>query len=130
LAQASADGIHKIISGELKREELLRKSSFRSRFKLDSEDLDYIQRAGIETIRRHARDFILKRLAPASPLKDGKQTPFRGHPVFKAQHATAVCCRSCLNKWYRIPKNRPLTPAEIDYLIAVLLDWIKEKARP
>jgi len=129
LTPASAGGIQKIVSGELKRKELLGKSSFRSRFKFDSEDFSYVQKVGLEIIRRHARDFILKRLAPAFPLKDGKQTPFRGHPVFKAQHATAICCRSCLSKWYRIPKNRPLTAREIDYLREVLLEWIVEQAK-
>ena len=48
------------------------------------------------TLRLHARDLITKRLAPAEPYKDGKQTPYRGHPVFVAQHATATCCRSSL----------------------------------
>ena len=23
--------------------------------------------------------------------------------VFVAQHATACCCRGCLEKWYRVP---------------------------
>jgi hypothetical protein len=29
---------------------------------------------------------------------DGRQTPMRNHPVFIAQHATATCCRGCLEK--------------------------------
>ena len=45
-------------------------------------------------------DFICKRLAPDFPEKDGKQTPFRGHPVFAAQPATACYCRSCLEQWH------------------------------
>jgi hypothetical protein len=36
-------------------------------------------------------DFLSKRLAAASPPNDGKQTPFKGHPVFTVQHATATC---------------------------------------
>ncbi|MBO6167284.1 MAG: DUF4186 family protein, partial [Kiritimatiellae bacterium] len=54
---------------------------------------------GLETIRSHCEDFIRTRLAPANPSNDGKQTPMRGHPVFKAQHACACCCRDCLAKW-------------------------------
>lgn len=38
----------------------------------------------------HPRDFIAKRPAPAIPANDGKQTPFRGYPVFGAQHATVL----------------------------------------
>jgi hypothetical protein len=48
----------------------------------------------------------------------------RGHPVFVAQHATATCCRGCLAKWHRIPKGRPLSEAEIDYVLAVLRRWL------
>ena len=49
----------------------------------------------------------------------------KGHPVFLAQHATATCCRSCLNKWYKIPQNRKLTDEEIDYIVSIILKWIK-----
>ena len=34
----------------------------------------------------------MRRLEPAQPANDGRQTPWRGHPVFTAQHATATCC--------------------------------------
>jgi hypothetical protein len=61
------------------------------------------------TLRLHARDLIARRLAPAEPRNDGKQTPYRGHPVFVAQHATATCCRTCLERWHQIPKGRELT---------------------
>ncbi len=46
---------------------------------------------------------------------DGKQTPMKGHPVFIAQHATATCCRGCLEKWHRIPKGAELTTEQQEY---------------
>ena len=55
----------------------------------------YLKEKGVDTIARHAADFIRKRLAPAVIPNDGKQTPMRGHPVFIAQHATGCCCRGC-----------------------------------
>ena len=48
----------------------------------------------------------------------------RGHPVFIAQHATACCCRKCLEKWHRIPAGRELSAAEQRYVVAVLMAWI------
>ena len=51
----------------------------------------------------------------------------RGHPVFVAQHATATCCRGCIYKWYHIPKNRKLTKEEIDYLVRIIMTWIKKQ---
>lgn len=105
----------------------LSKSKFRSSFHLNRDDLDYIEKKGMETIKHHAYDFITKRLAPAYIPNDGKQTPMRGHPVFKAQHATATCCRGCLSKWHKIPRGRCLTEEEIDYIVKVILTWIKRE---
>lgn len=104
--------------------ERLSRSAFRSRFHLGSKETAYIQAKGIETIQRHAYDLIGRRLAPAEPEHDGKQTPMRGHPVFIAQHATGTCCRSCLYKWHHIAKGSALSAAQQDYVIAVLMEWI------
>ena len=85
--------------------EKLSKSKFRARFHLKKKELEYIDRVGLEKIREHAVDFVSSRLAPAYIENDGAQTPTKGHPVFIAQHACACCCRGCLNKWYKMPKN-------------------------
>jgi hypothetical protein len=68
---------------------------------------------------------LSKRLGPASPPKDGKQTPFKGHPVFIAQHATATCCRGCLAKWHGIQKGQRLQPAELAHAAAVIERWLR-----
>ena len=102
----------------------LSRSAFRSRFQLKAKELAYIEAKGLPTIRRHAEDFVAKRLAAAEPLNDGKQTPMRGHPVFIAQHACAVCCRGCLEKWHGIPKHKELSQAEQAYIVEVIMIWI------
>ena len=79
----------------------------------------------METIRRHAADFVRTRLAPAVIPNDGRQTPMRGHPVFIAQHATACCCRGCLANWHGIPPGRELATEEQRYIVAVLTAWIE-----
>lgn len=107
--------------------ERLAKSAFRSRFRLTQKDKSYIVAKGMATIRRHAIDFVKKRLAPAVIPNDGKQTPLRGHPVFLAQHATGCCCRSCLSKWHHIPAGRQLTEEEQQYIVAVLMTWIERQ---
>ena len=45
--------------------ERLSQSAFRSRFHLSKRDKEYIAEKGLETIRKHAEDFVAKRLAPA-----------------------------------------------------------------
>jgi hypothetical protein len=102
----------------------LKKSKFRSRFKLTDKDRQYIQDKGMETIRSHAVDFITTRLAPAFPKNDGKQTPMKNHPVFIAQHATATCCRGCLKKWHQIEKGRALNENEIGFVVGLVMGWI------
>lgn len=103
----------------------LSRSPFRSRFKLNDADKKYIKDKGIETIRRHAEDFISKRIAPAVIINDGKQTPMHGHPVFKAQHAMACCCRGCIQKWHNIPAGRELTRAEQKYIADLIIFWLE-----
>ena len=105
-------------------------SPFRRRFRLGPRERDYLGAKGMETILRHARDFIALRLAPAEPANDGKQTPMRGHPVFIAQHATATCCRSCLAKWHRIPAGRALSDAEKEHVVAAIAHWLGAAAPP
>ena len=104
----------------------LARSSFRSGFKLRDKDLAYLREKGLSAVLDHAEDFIRKRLAPAEIANDGKQTPMRGHPVFVAQHATACCCRGCLQKWHQIPQRRELTQAEQAYIVVVLEKWLNE----
>lgn len=104
----------------------LSKSTFRSSFKLKGKELEYLHSKGLEVILEHGRDFIDQRLAPANPPNDGKQTPMRNHPIFIAQHATATCCRGCLQKWHNIPaKDHELSADERDYVIKVLNNWLE-----
>ena len=102
----------------------LARSKFRSKFRLNYDDQLFAEMKGPEVLRQHAHDLIIKRLAPEEPLKDGKQTPVKGHPVFIAQHATGCCCRGCLLKWHDIPKHRELSDEEVEYIVRVLLEWI------
>ena len=105
--------------------ERIGRQPFRARFHLRGRDRGLAQLHGSERLRRHAQEIVAKRLAPAFPVKDGKQTPYRGHPVFVAQHATGTCCRSCLQRNHGIEPGRELTTEERDYVVDVLCRWIE-----
>lgn len=105
----------------------LAKSAFRSRFQLTDDDRAYIERVGLPTVRRHAVDFVAKKLAPAEPVNDGRQTPMRGHPVFKAMHGSAMCCRGCMEKWWKVKRGRPLTAAQQAKAVNFLMEWIQRQ---
>jgi hypothetical protein len=100
---------------------------FRARFHLRGRERALVQLRGLQAIRRHAEDVIGRRVAPAMPHKDGRQTPYRGHPVFVAQHATGTCCRSCLERNHEIARGHELTAAEHQYVVDVIMRWIERE---
>ena len=105
----------------------LSKSKFRANFKLKPRERAYLRVRGMQEVLGQGRKLITERLGPAEPKNDGRQTPMRNHPVFVAQHATGCCCRGCLAKWHGIPKGRELTGMEIDYITAVIAEWLKRQ---
>ena len=109
--------------------EKLDHSKFRSSFYLTKKEKTYLEEKGMDTIRSHARDFVSIKLSDADPENDGRQTPMHGHPVFKAMHATACCCRGCLNKWYKVPLHQKLSDDQQQRIVNLLMAWIeKQKA--
>ena len=96
-------------------------------FHLKDKDIYYIKEKGLDVIKTHAYDFITKRLKPKFIENDGKQTPMKGHPVFIAQHATGCCCRGCLERIHNIKKGHELENKEIDYIVDVIIRWIKKE---
>ena len=109
--------------------EKLKKSDFRARFHLSDTDVAYIKEKGMKTIGKHGEDFIAQRLAPAVIKNDSRQTPMRGHPVFKAQHACGCCCRGCLEKWYRVPQGIELTENQQKRIVNLLMAWIEKELK-
>ena len=100
---------------------------FRAKFHLRGRDRGLAQLHGPARLREHAHDIVGKRLAPAEPRTDGKQTPYRGHPVFVAQHATATCCRTCLERNHAIARGHDLDDAEREYVVDVICRWIERE---
>lgn len=97
---------------------------FRASFTLRDAERTTARRHGPAVIEQHARDLLAARLFTARPSNDGRQTPWGGHPVFRAQHATATCCRGCLERLHGIAKGHELTREEQDHVVSVILTWI------
>lgn len=102
---------------------------FRAKFRLRGRDRAVVDLRGITTVRRHAEELVGRRLAPAQPRNDGRQTPYRGHPVFVAQHATATCCLTCLARWHDIPAGHALDDAERGYVVEAIDLWPQEEGQ-
>ena len=106
----------------------LQQSAFRRQFKLGLKEQVYVRDKGLPLLMQHAAEIVANRLAAALPARDGKQTPFRGHPVFIAQHATACCCRGCLAEWHGIAQGIALTVDQQAYIVGVLAWWLEQAA--
>jgi hypothetical protein len=109
------------------RIEAIGRHPFRAKFRLRGRERAIAQRRGMSAVRGHAEELFARRVAPAAPDKDGRQTPYGGHPVFVAQHATATCCRTCLERWHEIPQGRALEADEQAYAVDVICRWIERE---
>lgn len=73
----------------------------------------------------------LKRLiGGANPFNDGRQTSTdldSTSAIPFGQHATATCCRRCLDYWHGIERGRELTSDELDYCAALVLRYIETR---
>lgn len=94
---------------------------------VDDDAIRHAQRKGRIKLKEAARHRLEKYLAVANPAYDGQQTPMKGNAIYYAQHATATCCRTCLEYWHAIPKGRPLTPEEFDYCVTLVDLFLDEK---
>jgi len=102
----------------------LSRSAFRRKFRLQGRELAYLQTWGLDRVMQQGEKFIDDRLAAAEPKNDGRQTPWRGHPIFVAQHATATCCRGCLAKVHEIAAGHALMAEERAHVLAALRRWL------
>ena len=88
---------------------------------------NYARRKGRLALRETAEHRIRKAVGPATPFRDGTQTGKSGNPIFYAQHATATCCRKCIEYWHGIERGRDLTDDEIAYFSALVNMFLDER---
>lgn len=100
-----------------------------NQFKMSDAEREYVDSRGMDIIRLHTRDFVNKRLQPANPRNDGRQTPTKGHPVFIAQHATGTGSRKSMEEFHGIPVGVPLNDEQIEWVNEVILRWIEEETK-
>ncbi|MFC1690604.1 DUF4186 family protein [Nanoarchaeota archaeon] len=101
-------------------------SHFRRKFHLNEAEKKYIADKGLDHLRKQA-EFVISTKILHPLANDGYQTPYYGHPIFKAQHATATCCRNCIRKWWRFPSNRSLNKTEFSFIVNLIMKWVKKE---
>lgn len=107
------------------RHELIRHHFWHIPF--DTKALNHARRKGRAQLHAAARQRILTSVSRYDNPRDGRQTPREGNTLYYAQHATASCCRKCIEYWHDIPVNRNLTEQEIDYLTNLVNCFVDER---
>ena len=94
---------------------------------LDETAVNHARRKGRAGMREAAVNRLRQSVGPSHPYRDGIQTPKMGNVLYYAQHATATCCRKCIEVWYGIPQGRELTEEELRYLTELVLLYVWER---
>jgi hypothetical protein len=96
---------------------------------IDERAVNHAKRKGQDGMRLAVESRIKKSVGQANPTFDGRQTPMEGsgNVIYYAQHATASCCRKCLEYWHGIRQGKTLAKKEIDYLAEIVLVYIHER---
>jgi len=94
---------------------------------IDQKAVNHARRKGVAGMREAATARIRASVSPAEPVRDGRQTPWAGNALYYAQHATASCCRRCIEEWHGIPRGRALEDKEIQYLVDLVGFYIAER---
>ena len=101
---------------------------------IDSVAVDYAFRKGKQQLRERLAGRIRSAIGKSADqlFRDGAQTPLGTTPraeniMYFAQHATASCCRKCVEEWHSIPRNRVLSNEDIEYLTDLGMCYILER---
>jgi hypothetical protein len=94
---------------------------------IDVKAVNYARRKGRIGMQEAVEKRIRKYVSPAENAYDGRQTPWEGNAMFYAQHATATCCRRCLEEWHNIERGRELTDDEIAYCASLVMLYVNER---
>jgi hypothetical protein len=90
----------------------------------DQKALNYALRKGRVGMLAASEKRIRQAIAPAEPAFDGRQTGMSGNPLYYAQHATATCCRKCIEYWHGIPQGKVLTEEQINYCVGLVNKFV------
>ncbi len=95
--------------------------------KIDQKAINHAKRKGISGMRIASQKRIQTSVGHPADAYDGRQTKKDGNVLYYAQHATATCCRSCIEEWHGIPQNEQLKNDQIKYFAKLLMLYVKER---
>lgn len=94
---------------------------------IDQRALDHARRKGRTALYEGAYRRLQTSVGRTPNAFDGRQTPFEGNTICYAQHATAACCRKCIEYWHGLPSEGELPPEAIEYLYQLVIRFLDER---
>jgi len=96
---------------------------------LNQRAINHARRKGKVRLRECVRRHLEHAIGPDKPFHDGSQTTMSDDvdtAIPYGQHATATCCRKCLEFWHNIPQGVALTPEQLDYAAELVCLYIED----
>lgn len=94
---------------------------------IDKTAINHARRKGIAGMHEAIEKRIRHSVAASNPYRDGMQTPRSANAIYYAQHATATCCRKCIEYWHGIPLGQELNDDQIRYFSELIMFYLKER---
>ena len=107
--------------------ELFRKNYWEKSF--DQTALKRVEKKSFVELKDEAEK-ILRRsitLPTHEQYRDGIQTKLSGNVIFYAQHATATCCRKCLEAWHAIDSGTKISETDLEYALNLVLLYLEKR---
>lgn len=111
---------------EMLRTELIRNTFWSCDVKADLKARDHARRKGRHGMQDAVHHRLEKHMKKISAY-DGRQTPQHSNAIYYAQHATATCCRRCMEYWYGVEKDAVLSDDQLAYFRDLCMAYINEK---
>lgn len=87
------------------------------------------KKRGRKEIRKRAKEILAKRIGhPIKSHYDKLCTPKKGSEIIHyGQHATATCCRVCLERWHDIPQDIDLSEEHVNYCADLIELFVNDR---
>lgn len=99
----------------------------RSCFKLNKEEIEYINKNGLMNIKNDIQVFLETTIK--NPYKKSKLECDKHHPYLVTRYAVGVCCRNCLEHCYNINTWITLEDDDIEKLTSLCMKWVIKNSK-
>lgn len=99
---------------------------FWQHYRPSERDVNYARRKGTSGLVNRAQKVLRNKVFTVTGHLNDIQIPYSG-VIPAAQHATATCCRKCIEYWHGIPRDSKPNDAQIAYLSDWIMKFVAKK---